>query len=162
MKILLTLIVACAAMLPVKTNAQTTKTLPSGLYEIVPKSAIGFKHPQTGKMVYVEPKTAITLKMCSSLKKDYNVNDASPEIWVQLDSAGTVSLKKITTRLAGKEMAIVTDNRLLTTPKILTAITTGGFTISNQFNNTECDRLKAKLEEELAAIRTRTAATAGK
>ncbi|WP_295127468.1 hypothetical protein [uncultured Chitinophaga sp.] len=153
MKHLLKIGLALIAMAPLNVKAQSAKKLPTGIYEIVPKSAFGFKDATTGKPVFVEPKTAVTIKHCVELIKDYDINDASPLISVKLDSAGTVLLKKLTGRFVGKKMAIIAGNQLISTPVISAPLSTGFFPISNHFNNAETERLKEQLQAELAATK---------
>jgi preprotein translocase subunit SecD len=144
---------ALIAIAPFSVNAQTAKKLSTGLYEIVPKSAYGFKDPLGGKTIFVEPKTAVTIKHCTELIKDYDASDASPLIGVKLDSTGAVMLKKLSARYIGKEMAIIAGNQLISTPRIIATLTTGYFPISNHFTNAETDRLKLQLHAEMEAAK---------
>jgi preprotein translocase subunit SecD len=148
---------ALAVLLPFGAAAQTAKKLPTGIYEIVPKSNFAFKD-EAGKTIYVLPTSAVTIKNGIELIKDYEPMDATPMVFVKLDSTGTAALKKLTGRSIGKKMAIIAGGQLISTPMIRAAFETGVFPVSNRFNNTEADRMKVQLQAELENFKQVSAA----
>jgi preprotein translocase subunit SecD len=101
---------------------------------------------------YINPEPILTIKNFKKIsvytkKPDYMMVNG---IALNFDEAGTKAFDEATKKSVGKMLAIIIDNKLISSPEIMSEITKGNciITFSNNITKTQLEDIRKHLESE--------------
>ncbi len=133
-------------------QAQSKEKAPSGIYTVVRKSTYVFKDRISGKRIYVATTPDINVSYIEKVSSETDVNGL-PALVMRMDAEGKEKLTAFTTRMKGKQAAIIVNNRLLMAPTITSPISGGRLSIRGGFTITEVNDLKNALQKEMDSVK---------
>lgn len=133
-------------------QAQSKEKAPTGIYTVVRKSTYVFKDRISGKRIYVATTPDINVSNIEKVSSELDVNGL-PALIMKMDAGGKEKLTAFTTRMKGKQAAIIVNNKLLMAPTITSPISGGRLSIRGGFTLAEVNDLKNSLQKEIDSVK---------
>jgi len=110
-------------------------------------ATVDYTYSTEDKNIKLEDNPSLTSTDILEIEKVYSVyNDKRPEISIVLTKEGARKFYLLTKENIGKPIAIVIDKKIVSIPKVQTAIMGGKVSISGDFSEKEIDKMIEKLK----------------
>ncbi len=127
----------------------------------VPAGSQVLPYQEGGGQIAVFRNAMITGEMLVDARQDYDPQDGTPGVSIQLDGVGSRRFAKVTQENAGKPFAIIVDNNVISAPNINEPILGGSARINGGFTVESANALavslrSGKLPVDLKVVEERT------
>lgn len=142
-------------LVPNSTVPVSDGDLVSGLYFVV-DSGYGYPHGHPLQRIYVDPTPIVTVGNFTDVRADESMN-GQPEVRFLLDSIGAARWQVATRKVAGKPIAIVVNDSVVSAPVVLEEIANGRASFvpggSSAISPTEYVRMLRNEQQQVAPVR---------